>query len=730
MCDDIDACSGDDAFGDTDSDGVCEDIDVCTGNDATGDTDSDGVCDDIDACAGDDSFGDTDSDGVCEDIDACTGNDATGDTDSDGVCDDIDACSGDDSFGDTDLDGVCEDIDACTGNDATGDADSDGVCDDIDACAGDDSFGDTDSDGVCEDIDVCTGNDATGDNDGDGTCDDTDPDDDNDGCNDTPDDPAPLVFSADLDGDGYGSDCDFCLGDDDSGDTDADLTCNDLDVDDDDDGCADVADSAPTVASVDGDANGQPDDCLGAFINDIDADGFADIVVGSPLGKHEVLFDADYGTAYVMYGTGFGVTTVGSQRLSQATAGVAGGAESFDEFAGGVALGDYDNDGFTDFASGAPGEDTPGVDSGYMHVLYSDGVGITGIGSDGFLEGNLMGGFTEAGDRFGDVLATGDINDDGIDDLIMAKPGQTSGSGGFNWVLGADGTSLNLASSGGCNFADPYGVGAAIAVGDFDGDGEDDVAFGAPGYESNPGVDDDTGGVMVYLTTLSGLTCGTETVLSLASGEAGAAYGTAVAAGDFNNDGFDDLAVGAPFGGGGSGIVEILLGSGSGFTATQTIDQATPLFFGALEAGDRWGGAVVASDFNGDGLDDLVIGGPGEHLGGAGSEAGIIAWYESSLTGFTATGASFYQNLGTASTSEAGDEFGAAFSSDDYNGDGFMDLAIGVPGKTCGVTADVGMLSVVYGSATGLDLADENTFIPTDMVGECDDTHRFGLVLP
>ncbi|MCA9490718.1 MAG: hypothetical protein KC621_12395 [Myxococcales bacterium] len=109
-----------------------------------------------DLCSGDDATGDLDLDGVCDDLDACTGDDATGDTDADGICDDLDACTGDDASGDSDLDGICDDIDACWGDNATGDSDADGVCDDLDACPNvDDALGDLDSDGVCDDM-VCT----------------------------------------------------------------------------------------------------------------------------------------------------------------------------------------------------------------------------------------------------------------------------------------------------------------------------------------------------------------------------------------------------------------------------------------------------------------------------------------------------------------------------------------------------------------------------------------------
>ena len=65
----IDACDGDDASGDTDSDGICDDADLCDGDDASGDTDGDGICDDIDACAGNNASGDDDGDGICNDLD-------------------------------------------------------------------------------------------------------------------------------------------------------------------------------------------------------------------------------------------------------------------------------------------------------------------------------------------------------------------------------------------------------------------------------------------------------------------------------------------------------------------------------------------------------------------------------------------------------------------------------------------------------------------------------------
>ena len=82
----------------------------------------DGVDQNCDEVA-DEGLADADKDGVCDDIDACSGDDATGDGDKDGFCDDVDTCVGDDLVGDTDLDGDCDDIDLDDDDDGTLDDD-------------------------------------------------------------------------------------------------------------------------------------------------------------------------------------------------------------------------------------------------------------------------------------------------------------------------------------------------------------------------------------------------------------------------------------------------------------------------------------------------------------------------------------------------------------------------------------------------------------------------------
>ena len=227
---------------DADGDGVCDDDDLCEGDDATGDIDEDGDCNDVDT--------DDDGDGCADDIDA-DALVASTDDDDDGVAEDCDLCTGDDSTTDLDEDGECNDVDT--------DDDGDGCADDIDTDPLTADV-DTDLDGVGDGCDVCNGDDAVGDTDEDGDCDDIDTDDDDDGCEDSID-ANPLVASVDEDGDGSPADCDLCVGDDSTGDTDADGTCDDGDGDIDGDGCINLIDSDPTVAGTDSDTDGTADEC-------------------------------------------------------------------------------------------------------------------------------------------------------------------------------------------------------------------------------------------------------------------------------------------------------------------------------------------------------------------------------------------------------------------------------------------------------------------------------------
>ncbi len=122
----------------------------------------------------------------------------------------------------------------------------------------------------------------------------------------------------------------------------------------------------------------------------------------------------------------------------------------------------------------------------------------------------------------------------------------------------------------------------------------------------------------------------------------------------------------------------------------------------ACEAEDQFGRALAAGDFNGDGFVDLAVGVPGETTNGAGGAGLVEIYYGSisglSGTGVIFT----QESSGVPGSSETNDHFGAALAAGELDLDGFADLAIGVPDEDIGSVVDAGMVVVLFGSASGL----------------------------
>jgi hypothetical protein len=173
---------------------------------------------------------------------------------------------------------------------------------------------------------------------------------------------------------------------------------------------------------------------------DFDNDGFADLAVG--VSSEDVGAIVDAGAVNVLYGSAGGLTGAGSQLFTQASAEVAGIAEAGDHFAHALAAADFNNDGFIDLAIGAPGEDTAINGVGAVNVLYGGVDGLSGAGSQLFTQASPgMAGTAEDGDEFGQALAAGDFDNDGIADLAVAVPGEDVGTvvdaGAVNMLYGS-----------------------------------------------------------------------------------------------------------------------------------------------------------------------------------------------------------------------------------------------------------------------------------------------------
>ena len=383
--------------------------------------------------------------------------------------------------------------------------------------------------------------------------------------------------------------------------------------------------------------------------------------------------------------------------------------------------GDLDGDGFADLVLGVPGEDIGSVvDAGALTVVYGDATGVDPRRSQSLSAGGRLGGRADTGDRFGQTFAVGDINGDGLSDLVVGAPsdrvGSVSSAGSVTAVhghvagLGA-GPSTMIAqgapASGVAETGDHFG--ASVALGDIDGDGWADAVVGAPGEDV--GSSFDPGVIHVVRGSSSGLTARTDQVFSQAGDVAGLVepgdrFGSALATGDFNADGHIDVAVGVPGEDIGSeanaGAVVLLYGTSEGLSATgsRSMTQGGSLA-GEPQADDRFGAAMVAADFNGDGFADLAVGSPGESAGAA-RGVGLVHVVYGSPRGLTSASHQSFGPADVGNLTGAGSTFGAAMAAGDFDGDGQHDLAVGAPGATVAGSNHAGSVSVLGGGRSGL----------------------------
>jgi hypothetical protein len=261
-------------------------------------------------------------------------------------------------------------------------------------------------------------------------------------------------------------------------------------------------------------------------------------------------------------------------------------------------------------------------------------------------------------------------------------------------------------------------LGYAVAAGDFNHDGFDDLAVGVRSNDCSAAVGNC--GAVVVRFGFSVAPLGAFVTLDPAApgaplpAAADERYGGALAVGDFNHDGYEDLAVGIPrdvqylthsdvFPFGGVQIHYGLHGSlGSiQWVAEHEIHQPRVNGFDVRALDQRFGHALAVGDFDHDGFDDLAIGVPWED--GVGAVQVIFGGEDSLDPGHP--GNWYIEPLDLGALPQLGDAFGSALAAGDFNGDGFDDLAIGVPGRDGGdavIVENVGMVAVVYGSEDGL----------------------------
>ncbi len=498
---------------------------------------------------------------------------------------------------------------------------------------------------------------------------------------------------------------------------------------------------------------------------DINGDGIDDLIIGAPYARTSgSYYYGSTGKSYVVFGSEGGFnSSLDLFSLDGSNGFVINGIGNFGSFGASVSsAGDINGDGVDDLIIGAPNAQGNSSSNyggdGESYVVFGSNDGFNSSldlsslnGSNGF----VINGIDNFGNFGRSVSSAGDINGDGIDDLIIGAPnaqGNSSsnygGDGESYVVFGSnDGfnSSLDLSSLNGSNGfvingIDNFGnFGRSVSsAGDINGDGIDDLIIGAPNAQgnssSNYGGDGES-----YVVFGSDDGFNSSLDLSSLDGSNGFAingignfgsFGASVSsAGDINGDGVDDLIIGAPNAQGnsssnygGDGESYVVFGSDDGFNSSldlSSLDGSNGFVINGLGNFGSFGSSVSsAGDINGDGVDDLIIGAPyaqgngtnysnnGETYVIFGSEGSFNSSLDlSSLNGNNGFVINGIDNFGS---------FGSSVSSaGDINGDGVDDLIVGAPNAQGNNTySNFGKSYVIFGTTNQVpsgDISDQTT---------------------
>jgi hypothetical protein len=508
-------------------------------------------------------------------------------------------------------------------------------------------------------------------------------------------------------------------------------------------------------------------DNLGVAVvtGDFNGDGYADVAFGAPNGDSWLNGRAGAGEVYVSYGAPDRRPDID---LMQASPGGAAffGVDAADGLGARLAAGDIDGDGFDDLLISADSGAGPGntrLFAGEVYLVYGQAAswGYVDLAAAPASIVRIWGADPGDGKDNQDSgvveVATGDLNRDGFDDILLGFDSAASlqnarpraGEVTILYGRAAHYTDVDLAAPPpgavrlwGADPADSFGH--AIAAGDVDGDGFDDLLIGAPAADSLGNARDLAGEVYLVrggpapLTDIDMAAPGAG-VVRVWGGEPGVfeqdSLGQAVAIGDLDGDGRGDLILAA--GGADSpghvrqnaGEVAIVFAPPAAGDLDLNASPAGVLHVWGADQVDQlgaslgnWGEGLAVGDFNGDGRADLAIGARyGDGSGNARLDSGeAVLLYGPLAAGADIDLAAPPPNVARFWGPEAGDQMAVALAAGDADRDGIDDLVLGAIGGDgpAGARPESGEAFLWFGKPTDTYLARDIPLAPLPDLGE------------